>query len=229
MRSPQSRLIRLPRGYDSFGLLIAATKGGTGKSTLAIHLAVVAHLGGLTTIILDADADDEQHSCVQWRELRKIPGPKVLKVAPARLPEALSWAKREGYRFIVIDTPGRDMIASTSTLDLVDFMLTPSQPSPLDLKATHPVQRLWKISATPAAIVLNGVIRDTLRRTLYYVERYAVQGKVLPVYVARRVQYLDSIANGLGVSEYMPDEIGDREMRRLLRAVFDEAARRRAV
>lgn len=227
MRRPQIPPIRLPPSCNSFSLLMAATKGGTGKSTLAIHLAIVAHLGGLKTIILDADADDEQYSCMEWVALRSIPGPKVLKVRAERLLEALAWAKREGYQFIVIDTPGHDIVVSRAVVDHADFMLTPSQPSPLDLKATKPVRRLWDISATPAAVVLNGVIRETLPRTLRYVERYSAQGQVLPAFVARRVQYVDSIENGLGVSEYMPDESGDREMRRLLRAIFRETVCRR--
>lgn len=227
MRPPQILRIRLPPSFDSFSLLIAATKGGTGKSTLAIHLAIVAQLGGLKTIILDADADDEQYSCVGWDELRKIPGPKVLRVRPERLLEALAWAKRAGYQFIVIDTPGHDIVVSRAVVDHVDFMLTPSQPSPLDLKATKPIRRLWDISATPAAVVLNGVIRETLPRTQRFVARYSAQGQVLPAFVGRRVQYLDSIEKGLGVSEYMPDNSGDREMRRLLRAIFRETVRRR--
>ena len=46
--------------------------------------------------------------------------------------------------------------------------------------------------------------------------------------VGRRVQYIDSLERGLGVSEYRPGDIGDRETYRLLLAIFAEAAKRKA-
>lgn len=218
----------LPASLPHFVLLMAASKGGAGKSTLSINLGVAAHVGGLKTIIFDTDIEDGQQSCVFWSEKRQASGPDVRKGSLSRIGEAIAWAKRSGYDFIVVDTAGRDLVGMKRAFDLADFMLTPSQPSPLDLRATAPIRRLWSLSATPSAIVLNGVIRETWQRTRTYIDKYAEQGMVLPVVVGRRVQYVDAIARGLGVSEYGPGNVGDREMRRLLEAIFAEAARRRA-
>ncbi len=219
--------VQLPPTFADFVLLIAATKGGAGKSTLAINLATLAHADGIRSIIFDADIEDGQQSCVRWSETRAEPGPKVVAVEPRRIIDAIGWARQQGYQFIVIDTPGRDMALTKAVLDHADFMLTPAQPSPLDLRATKPIQRLWKASVTPAAIVLNGVVRENLPRTRAYLDRYAEQGWVLPTVVGRRVQYVDAVERGLGVSEYLPGDIGDREMRRLLAAVLSAAERRR--
>ncbi len=229
MRVPQKTIpIRFPASFKRFVLLMAASKGGTGKSTITIHLAIAAYLAGLRTVIFDTDIGDEQLSCVNWFEQRDgREGPMVRKVSLSRISEALAWAGRSGYQFVIIDTPGRDMIGMKAALELSDFMLTPSQPSPLDLKATKSIRRLWGVSQTPGAIALNGVIRETLPRTQNYLDRYAELGMVLPAIVGRRVQYVDAIERGLGVSEYKPGDIGDREMRRLLTAIFDEAERRR--
>lgn len=225
---PETGPICLPAGFERFVLLLAASKGGTGKSSLSINLGVTAHADGLRTIIFDTDIEDGQQSCVRWSETRTVPGPVVRKASLSRIAEAIAWAERSRYQLIIIDTPGRDMINMKGALELADFMLTPSQPSPLDLHATAPIRRLWGVSKTPAAIVLNGVVRESLPRTRAYIEWYAETGLVLPTVVGRRVQYVDAIARGLGVSEHRPGDVGDREMRRLLDAIFAEAARRRA-
>lgn len=219
----------LPPGFKRFVLLLGASKGGTGKSTLAVNLAVAAYRGGLKTIIFDTDIDGEsgQESCMRWAKLRQEGSLVVRRASLARIGEAIAWAEKNGFDFIVIDTPGRDIAGMKRALDLADFMLTPSQPSPLDLQATAPLRRLWSVSGTPASIALTMVIRETLPRTRNYVERYAEQGAVLPAIIGRRVQYLDAMERGLGVSEYRPGDIGDREMRRLLAAIFAEATKQK--
>lgn len=224
---PTTEPISLPTSFERFVLLLAASKGGSGKSTLSVNLGVTAHVGGLKTVIFDTDIEDGQQSCVQWSETRNISGPVVRKASLSRIGEALAWADRKGFEFIVIDAPGRDMVGMKTAFDHADFMVTPNQPSPLDLRATAPIRRLWGVSKTPGAIVLNGVMRETVARTRAYIDRYAEIGTVLPAVVGRRVQYVDAIEKGLGVSEYNAGAVGDREMRRLLSAIFTAAARRR--
>lgn len=232
MRHPQAKTpIILPRSFKRFVLLLASSKGGTGKSTLSVNVAVTAHHCGLKTIIFDTDidGDDGQQSCLHWAEARdpQRDGPLVRRASLARIGEAVAWAEKNGFDFIVIDTAGRDMIGMKRALDLADFMLTPSQPSPLDLKATEPIRRLWGVSTTPGSIVLNLIVRENLPRTQFYIERYSEQGAVLPAVVGRRVQYIDAMEKGVGVSEHLPGNVGDREMRKLLAALFAEAEKRR--
>lgn len=223
--------IVLPPTFKRFVLLLAASKGGTGKSTLGVNLAVTAHHGGLKTVIFDTDIDGDsgQQSCVHWAEARgsNCNGPLVRRASLTRIGEAIAWTEKNGFEFIVVDTAGRDMLGMKRAVDLADFMLTPSQPSPLDLRATEPIRRLWGVSNTPGSIVLNLIVRGNLPRTQYYVDRYAEQGAVLPAVVGRRVQYIDAMEKGLGVSEYLPGDIGDQEMRKLLAAIFAEAEKRK--
>jgi chromosome partitioning protein len=223
--------IVLPPSFKRFVLLLAASKGGTGKSTLGVNLAVTAHHGGLKTVIFDTDIDGDsgQQSCVHWAEARgsNCNGPLVRRASLTRIGEAIAWTEKNGFEFIVVDTAGRDMLGMKRAVDLADFMLTPSQPSPLDLRATEPIRRLWGVSNTPGSIVLNLIVRGNLPRTQYYVDRYAEQGAVLPAVVGRRVQYIDAMEKGLGVSEYLPGDIGDQEMRKLLAAIFAEAEKRK--
>jgi len=223
----ESRL-RLPPDCSPFVLLLAASKGNTGKSTLAINLAVAAVCGGLRTLVIDTDIEHGQQTCVTWSQVRKDPAPHAIPARLTRAPEAIAWAKRKGFEFIVIDTAGRDLVALPAVTAAAHFMLTPSQPSPADLAATAPMRRLWAQGTTQAAIVLNCVTRGNTDRTRSYLRRYAVLGSILPSVVARRVQYIDAQDHGLGVSEYQPGGAEDLEMRTLLDGILSRVAGRRS-
>lgn len=143
--------VELPPGYDNFVLLMAATKGGVGKSTLAINLAVAAAQCGLQSLIIDADSAGEQVSCFNWFEKLRVKGasgPKVIRAAIANVENAINWGKSKGYQVIVIDTGGYDLPSLPRLLDVSNFMLTPALPSPLDLEATAPIRRVWRTSAS---------------------------------------------------------------------------------
>ncbi|WP_332700987.1 ParA family protein [Devosia sp.] len=216
----------LPNGRNSFVLLMAASKGGAGKSLISIHLATLAAQSGFRSLIIDTDIEGDQLSCIAWSKLRSD---TCLKAIPAKLgqaPRAIEWARRQGFEFIVIDTAGRDLAAMHATMMVADIMVTPAQPSPLDLRATAPIRRLWRASDTPAALILNGVTGESGTRARFYMQRYGDIGHVLPAAVGRRVQYADAIGMGLGVTEYLPGGEGDMEMRRLLRAIFQRAERK---
>ena len=214
---------RLPNGRNSFVLLMAASKGGSGKSLIGIHLATLAAQSGFRSLIIDTDIEGHQQSCIEWSKLRSVTGPTVIPAKLSQGPRAIDWARRQGFEFIAVDTAGRDSAAMHATMAVADIMVTPAQPSPLDLRATAPIRRLWRACATPTALILNGVTRESGARARFYMRRYGDIGHVLPSVVGRRVQYADAIAMGLGVSEYLPGGDGDLEMRRLLRAIFQRA------
>ncbi|HWV21796.1 MAG TPA: ParA family protein [Devosia sp.] len=213
----------LPNGNSTFVLLMAASKGGTGKSTLCMHLATLAAHSGFRTLIVDTDIEGDQQSCIEWSKLRPDTSIKVIPAKLGQAPRAIEWARRQGFEFIVIDTAGRDLAAMHASMAVADIMVTPAQPSPVDLQATAPIRRVWRANDTPAALILNGVTSESGARARFYMRRYADIGHVLPSVVSRRVQYADAIAMGLGVSEYLPGGDGDLEMRRLLRAIFQRA------
>ena len=213
----------LPNGKNSFVLLMAASKGGAGKSLICIHLATLAAQSGFRSLIIDTDVEGDQQSCVEWSKLRSGTGPTVIPAKLSQGPRAIDWARRQGFEFIVVDTAGRDSAAMYATMVVADIMVTPAQPSPLDLQATAPIRRLWRASQTPAALILNGITGENGARARFYLQCYGDIGHVLPSVVSRRVQYVDAIATGMGVSEYLPGGDGDLEMRRLLRAIFQRA------
>ena len=115
-------------------VLVASSKGGVGKTTIATHLAAHAALDGLRTVIVDADP---QHSSTRWAERRADLETAVLPVDGTRK----SWAKHvpDDTQRLVIDAPAGSMADSLEGfLEVADTLVVPVLPSTLDIDATVP-------------------------------------------------------------------------------------------
>lgn len=125
-------------------VLVASSKGGVGKTTIATHLAAQAALAGLRTVLVDADP---QGSSTRWAERRATLDSAVLPVDGSRK----DWHRKvpEDTQFVVIDAPAGAMAKDLERfLDQLDAIVVPVQPSALDIEATVPF--LNSISKLPA-------------------------------------------------------------------------------
>lgn len=113
-------------------VLVASSKGGVGKTTIATHLAAHAALDGHRTVLVDADP---QHSSTRWAERRAELESAVLPVDGTRR----SWAKHvpDDAQRIVIDAPAGSTVESLEGfLEEADALVVPILPSTLDIDAT---------------------------------------------------------------------------------------------
>ena len=111
--------------------LVACSKGGVGKTTIATHLAAEAAAGGLRTALVDADP---QGSATRWCERRAGMASAVLPVDGTRK----SWRKHlpDDTQRVVVDTPAGAMERELEPfLDVADAWVVPVQPSALDIEA----------------------------------------------------------------------------------------------
>jgi len=108
-------------------------KGGTGKTTVAVHLTAAAHQDGHQTALLDADA---QGSALDW-DRRTPDGYDAPEVQPVGTERTLAAAIEQiGAELIVIDAPARLDEQTGRVLTNADLALVPVRPSGLDLWGT---------------------------------------------------------------------------------------------
>ena len=114
-------------------IAFAAQKGGSGKTTLAAHIAVQAELNGDSpAALIDADP---QGSLAAWYEERQETTPIFAKAIMARLPEQLAELRRAGVKYAIIDTPPAITSTIGHAIKLADLVIIPTRPSPHDLRA----------------------------------------------------------------------------------------------
>src|SRR3954449_13545837 len=83
---------------------LIAQKGGTGKTTLSLSLAVAAQNVGKQALIVDLDP---QATACNWADRRQNAVPLVIDAQPARLANALNKAAEAGIDLAIVDTPAR--------------------------------------------------------------------------------------------------------------------------
>ena len=113
-------------------VLVASSKGGAGKTTLATNLAAHYALDGKRTVLVDAD---RQHSATRWSEKRAGLASAVLPVDGTRK----GWEKLvpADTQVLVIDAAAGAMGEDLEPyLERADAVLVPVNPSMIDLEAT---------------------------------------------------------------------------------------------
>lgn len=137
-------------------------KGGTGKSTSAIHLAYWLKERG-SVLLIDADA---QNSSSVWGETLQIPFQVISD--PEDLFDNLPSLANE-YDTIVVDGPGGISEVSKSILSRCDIALVPCQPSGLDLRSSNKTLRFIRQAQE---------LRQGLPKAFLYLNR-ATKGTIL--------------------------------------------------
>ena len=131
---------------------VLSRKGGVGKTTLAIHLAVLAQQAGLRTLLVDLGP---QGSAVAWWRAREAETPQVTVTTPPELVGILDAAKASAVDLVVIDArPGVEADA-LHVATLADLVLIPTRPAIFDLRAILGTLDIVKGTARRALIVLN--------------------------------------------------------------------------
>jgi chromosome partitioning protein len=135
-------------------LALVAQKGGSGKSTMAIHLAVEGHRRGMKTLLIDIDT---QASAAKIMDRRGDDPPDVTTEAAGRLEKAIEAARMAGYEFVVVDTAPQADRAAAQAAKAADLVLSPVQPSIVDLDAVDATIDVCKLANAPMLFALNRV------------------------------------------------------------------------
>jgi len=182
-------------------LAVISQKGGAGKTTLALHLAVAAELAGKTAAVIDLDP---QASATGWKDNRRTETPAVVSAQAARLSHVLQAAKSNGASLAIIDTAPHSESSALAAARAADLILIPCRPAILDLRAIGTTVDLAKLADRPACIVLNAVPpRGSLADEAEAAVR-SYQIPVAPQRIAHRAAYVHALTVGLAAQEYEP-------------------------
>ena len=181
-------------------IAIISQKGGSGKTTLGVHLAVCAEMNGKNTVIIDLDP---QSSSVSWKQSRKNETPDVLAAKPEQLASLLEKAREIKTDLVLVDTAPHSDKAAAVAAQFADLVLIPCRPSILDINAIQSTLNILKLVDTKTAIVLNAIPSHGAREQE---ARDALEtlAPIAPVAIYSRVAYFDAMNDGRSVQEFDP-------------------------
>ena len=185
-------------------ITVAQQKGGSGKTTLAAHLAA-AMAATRRVALLDIDP---QRSLSRWHALRLArPDPAAAlacsDVSGWRVANELDRLRRE-YDAVLIDTPPQIDTDARRAIRGADLVVVPVQPSPPDIWAAEGTLKLAADERRPACLVLNRVAVGSRLRGTSDAELRARGMAVLPAGLGNRAAFSHAFAEGLGVTEAEP-------------------------
>ncbi len=209
---------------------VGNTKGGVGKTTLAINLAIARALAGRDVWLIDGDRQGTAQTAISIRaEAGQLPG-----IACATYPDGptlRAQVQQQATKFddIIIDAGGRDSTALRAALVLSDLLIVPFQPRSYDV---------WALNDIAALVDEARSVRDNLRAVAVLncadpgehsadnAEAAAAvadvpQFEYLATPIRRRKSFANAAGAGLSVLEFKPsDQKAINELNELLLKLF---------
>ncbi|NIX77612.1 ParA family protein [Microvirga terricola] len=201
-------------------LVFASRKGGSGKSTLAAHLASYIANPSRPTMLIDADP---QGSLSLWHELRGQ-ADLALRHGTRSLDDTLKEAKRDGYQWVLIDTPPNKSHVVVEAIKHATLVIIPTRPSLFDIAALQDTVQIARELRKPYAAVINGAPakRHDSEVAIVSDARGALNALKVPVWsgqITHRADFSLALAAGEGAKEFEPDSHAAEEIQRLWNAL----------
>jgi chromosome partitioning protein len=199
----------------------AGQKGGVGKSTTAVCLAVAALERDARVLLVDADP---QSTVRTWGEVaaeRKRPAPTVIAMGASMHKPGQLGELAAGYDYTFIDCPPRHGEVQRSALMIADVVVLPCGASAADAWAlASSIEIVQEARAMRDALIACVLItRKQGRTALGKGARKVLESTGLPVLdteLGARVAYQEALAGGQGITTYAPRDAGTREIFDLL-------------
>jgi chromosome partitioning protein len=198
-------------------------KGGSGKSTIMLHLAIAATAADRIASVIDLDP---QKSAEKWGALRgrktRTDDPIIVHGLPSQLDSMLDKARETGHELVLIDTPPAIDRTTILVAAKADLIIVPTRTSILDLQALDDTLTILK--ATQAVnrivVVINAAGPDAKARDA--VKKLVRKEHGIPLLGAALEEHLEfrtSLGGGKGVTEASAQSPAGKELKKLFAAL----------
>ena len=193
-------------------IAIVSQKGGSGKTTLALHLAVASAAEGRNTAVIDLDP---QASSANWSDRRSAELPVVLSAHASRLRHEFQRVRDIGGEMLFLDTAPHSDNAALEAARVADLVLIPCRLAILDLEAITNTLAFICTTGTPTLVILNAIAATGQDALLATEALSAHDVETCPVRLGRLVAFARALLSGQSAQEYEPFGKAALEVRRL--------------
>jgi len=196
---------------------LVQTKGGAGKSTIAVHLSTELQSRGYKVLVVDSDP---QGTVLAWSEMNGESDknkPDVVSVGD-NLRQVVPNIS-EPYDITIIDTAGHTTKRQIGALLLADLAILPCQPSPADIWAmAETIENVRNVKELKPHLEAWTIINRKSQTTLGISTRKALEQTEIPVLdstLGQRIVFAEALSVGRGVTEYASNSAAANEIRNL--------------
>ena len=207
-------------------ITIAQQKGGAGKTTLAVHLALAWAASGKRVAIIDIDPQASLSTWFRVRHERRGAGKASIEAVAVGGWRVAAEVERQAksHDVVLIDSPPHAETEARIAVRAAELVLVPVQPSPMDFWATRPTLDLARAEKVPALLVLNRVPARA-KLTGAMLEAYqALDVPLAETRIGNRVALAAALNEGQGILEYDPASTAAAEIVALASEVLQRAA-----
>jgi len=201
-------------------ITIAQQKWGTGKTTIAAHIAVSFAQTGRRVAIIDIDP---QGSLSRWHALREkkfgigYTGLYFVASSGWRIEGVINNLQNK-MDYIIIDAPPHTETESKSAIRASNLVIVPMQPSPTDLWATEATINFAKSENIPAKILINRynptskISKEIIRQ---------LNTEVFKNTIGNRVAFSSCFLTGVTVTETQPNSSAAIEIKNFVKEILE--------